>query len=156
RAGFRWGAFLILVLLSVQPMAAVAATGSGKSGDVKLPEPLTKDAVRELVARLSDTEVRELLLAQLDKVAAPGSDKASPAMATGPAPEVVRAGGRLGAVSGSAPQLPAELAGAVSRFSEGRTPHHLLIVVALLAVMAGVAWIVEALVGRVLARVSRR
>src|SRR5262249_7112017 len=127
---------LILVLLSL-PMAAGAATGSGKADGVKLPEPLTKDAIRELVARLSDAEVRGLLLAQLDKVAAPEANKASAAMATGLAAEVDSARGQLGAVFRSAPQLPAELAGAVSRFSEGRTPHHLLIVAALLAVMAG-------------------
>src|SRR5688572_20233149 len=36
---------------------------------VRLPEPLTREAVRELVSRLSDTEVRQLLLAQLDRTA---------------------------------------------------------------------------------------
>lgn len=41
------------------PAGAVAAPA--------LPEPLTRDALRELLARLSDTQVRELLLAQLDR-----------------------------------------------------------------------------------------
>src|SRR5262245_21597924 len=122
RAAFRWGRFLMLFLLSLQPMAAVAATGSGKGDGVKLPEPLTKDAIRELVARLSDTEVRDLLLAQLDKAAAPGADKAHAAMASGLAAEVDSARGQLGAVLRSAPQLPAELSAAVGRFSEGRSP----------------------------------
>jgi small-conductance mechanosensitive channel len=35
-----------------------------------LPEPLTKESIRELVARLSDDEVRKLLLDQLDRAAA--------------------------------------------------------------------------------------
>jgi small-conductance mechanosensitive channel len=42
-----------------------------------LPEPLTKESIRELVARLSDDEVRKLLLDQLDRAAtaAPASAK---------------------------------------------------------------------------------
>ena len=36
--------------------------------EIKLPDPLTPEAIRELVSRLSDTEVRELLLQQLDVV----------------------------------------------------------------------------------------
>ena len=44
----------------------------------RLPQPLTKESIRELVARLSDDEVRKLLLDQLDRAAAaaPASAKA--------------------------------------------------------------------------------
>ena len=37
----------------------------------ELPTPLTHDAIRELVSRLSDAEVRKLLIEQLDRSAAP-------------------------------------------------------------------------------------
>ncbi len=47
---------------------AVTKTESGP--DTSLPDPLTPEAVRELVSRLSDAEVRQLLLDQLDAVAA--------------------------------------------------------------------------------------
>ena len=60
---------------SLLPLAAVGRRPSRpqrtKAAPVELPEPLTREAIRELVARLSDAEVRELLLAQLDKAAAP-------------------------------------------------------------------------------------
>jgi small-conductance mechanosensitive channel len=47
-----------------------------------LPEPLTKESIRELVARLSDDEVRKLLLDQLDRAAAaaPASARAGRGM----------------------------------------------------------------------------
>ena len=77
-AGRPWSRLAALVcVLSLLPLAAAAAAqpaGSEKAPAVELPEPLTRDAIRELVARLSDEEVRELLLAQLDKAAAPPAD----------------------------------------------------------------------------------
>ena len=46
-----------------------------------LPQPLTKESIRELVARLSDDDVRKLLLDQLDRAAAtPASAKAGMGM----------------------------------------------------------------------------
>jgi len=54
---------------------AGAATIPGMSGgkpaetQVKLPEPLTKEAVRQLLSTLSDQQVRDLLLQRLDAVA---------------------------------------------------------------------------------------
>ncbi len=48
-----------------------------------LPQPLTRESMRELVARMSDDEVRELLLQQLDRAAAaaPANAKAGMGMA---------------------------------------------------------------------------
>ena len=65
----------VLALLPAVVAAAAQPAGSEKPASVKLPEPLTREAIRELVARLSDAEVRELLLAQLDKAAAPEADQ---------------------------------------------------------------------------------
>ena len=67
----------VLALLPAVVAAAAQPAGSEKPASVKLPEPLTREAIRELVARLSDAEVRELLLAQLDKAAASEADKAA-------------------------------------------------------------------------------
>ncbi|MEK6255709.1 MAG: mechanosensitive ion channel, partial [Chloroflexota bacterium] len=44
-------------------------TTSGDEKSVSLPDPLTPEAINALVSRLSETEVRALLLAQLDAVA---------------------------------------------------------------------------------------
>ena len=45
-----------------------------------MPEPLTHESVRELVSRLSDEEVRKLLLDQLDRAAAPAKAKGDKGM----------------------------------------------------------------------------
>ena len=160
KAGRPWGrlAALACALLALPLVAAAAAPpgGSEKPASVKLPEPLTREAIRELVARLSDGEVRELLLAQLDKAAAPEADQATPLMAAGLAGNVDRARSELGAVLRAAPDLPAVLGAAVARFSEGRSPYHLLLVAVLFVVLLGLGWIAERLVGRLLAPVRGR
>ena len=45
-----------------------------------LPQPLTKESIRELVARLSDDDVRKLLLDQLDRAATAAPANAKPGM----------------------------------------------------------------------------
>ena len=56
----------------------------------------------------------------------------------------------------SAPDLPAALGAAVARFSEGRSPYHLLLVATLFVVLMALGWIAERLVGRLLAGVRGR
>ena len=48
----------------------VSAQSGEESGSIEIPENLTHEEVRDLVARLSDDQVRELIIEQLDKVAA--------------------------------------------------------------------------------------
>jgi moderate conductance mechanosensitive channel len=159
-AGHPWSRLAALVcVLSLLPLVAAAAAppaGSEKPASVKLPEPLTREAIRELVARLSDGEVRELLLAQLDKSAAPEAGEAAPPMAAGVAGTVDRARSEIGAVLRSWREVPAALDAAVARYSEGRSPSHLLLVGALFVVMVSLGWIAERLVGRLLAGVRGR
>ena len=158
-AGRPWSRLAALVcVLSLLPLVATAAPPAGpdKPASVKLPEPLTREAIRELVARLSDAEVRGLLLAQLDKVAAPEADQAAPDMATGLAGNVDHARSELGALLRSAPDLPAALGAAVARFSEGRSPYHLLLVATLFVVLMALGWMAERLVGRLLAGIRGR
>jgi hypothetical protein len=45
-----------------------------------LPQPLTKESIRELVSRLSDDDVRKLLLDQLDRAATTATPDAKPGM----------------------------------------------------------------------------
>ncbi|MHC4804529.1 MAG: mechanosensitive ion channel family protein [Planctomycetota bacterium] len=61
----------LLVLLSpFNSLAQVPLPEAATEAPVTLPDPLTPEAVRELVSRLSDAEVRALLLQRLDAVAA--------------------------------------------------------------------------------------
>ena len=60
-------------------------TGGAKPGaatPVELPQPLSREALRDLLARLSDAEVRELLLKQLDQEIASAARTPEPAMMT--------------------------------------------------------------------------
>jgi small-conductance mechanosensitive channel len=121
----------------------------------KLPEPLTKDAIRELVARLSDHEVRQLLIAQLDRAAvatpaAGGRDMMGMVQDVAGRSDMVHARGRellRGLVT-----LPVGLAEARASFLEGRGPGHLLLVLlaflTTLAVGAGVEQIFRRTAGR--------
>lgn len=70
-------AIFLVVLAGLSPAEAqtglTAVTGSQDAevaDDVKLPEDLTPETIRELVSTLSDEQVRELLLQRLDAVAA--------------------------------------------------------------------------------------
>jgi small-conductance mechanosensitive channel len=158
RPGRSWSRLVALVcVLLVIPMAAAAASKSGGSKKgVELPEPLTKEAIRELVSRLSDEEVRDLLLAQLDKAAAPPPSQAAGTMAGGLAGEMDRTRTELGAVLRAAPAVPSEVAGAVSRYSEGRSSYQLLIVAVLFLVLLALGRIAEGLVGRLLTDLRKR
>jgi len=50
----------------------LSSDSSATAEEVALPDPLTSETIRELVSRLSDAEVRELLLQRLDLVAQEG------------------------------------------------------------------------------------
>ena len=155
-----WGRLSVLAcVLWILPLAAAAATppaGSETAATVALPQPLTRDAIRELVARLSDGEVRALLLAQLDKAAVSAAGEGAAPVAAGLAGNMDRARTEIGAVLRSWRELPDALSAAVARFSQGRSPYHLLLVASLFAVMVALGWIAERLVGRLLAGVRSR
>lgn len=156
RARCPWvGILTWLVLLGSLPL--LPATGADKAAakPVELPQPLTREAIRELVARLSDAEVRQLLLTQLDKAAAPSPEGAG-SMEAGLVGDMHQARTEIGAVLASWPTIPAAIGDSVRSFSMGRAPSHLLLVGALFAVMLGVAWLAERLVGWLLGGVVAR
>ena len=72
--------FVLVCLLFAAPSSLLAqmvpGTGSAPTAaPVEIPEHLTQEQVRDLIARLSDDQVRELVISQLDKLAA-GQDQA--------------------------------------------------------------------------------
>ena len=160
KARHPWGRLTALVCaLAALPLVAEAATqpaGAEKAAAVELPQPLTREAIRELVARLSDAEVRELLLAQLDKAAGPAEGGSGEPMATDLASDMDRARTDFGAVLRSWSTLPAALGDAVRRFSEGRGSYHLLLVGVLFAGLLALGWIAERVVRRLLGDVRAR
>ena len=71
---------LSLWLMAVSAHAQMPGTSVGQTTEdsaIVLPDPLTPEAVREMVARLSDAEVRGLLLDRLDAVAQEASAPAA-------------------------------------------------------------------------------
>ncbi len=75
RARFQWlkqslavAATLVALLLISAP--AISASGDGEAASpIDMPENLTRQEVRDMIARMSDDQVRELIITQLDKVA---------------------------------------------------------------------------------------
>ena len=72
--GLRHGLYLLLagfvLLLGNAPAAAQVVPGTStetQASAVEIPENLTREEVRDLVARLSDGQVRELIIRELDK-----------------------------------------------------------------------------------------
>ncbi|MEP5630788.1 MAG: mechanosensitive ion channel domain-containing protein [Tateyamaria sp.] len=66
----------VLILAAYSPAVAQSLFSTGSSGDtaVTLPDPLTEDAANALISRLSDSEVRSLLLDQLNTQAVEADD----------------------------------------------------------------------------------
>ena len=63
-------ALILLFVSLILPLSAMAASETtGETPEVALPENLSKPEVRDLISRLSDDEVRALLISQLDKLA---------------------------------------------------------------------------------------
>jgi moderate conductance mechanosensitive channel len=155
--GRPWSSLAALAWVLALPVVAVTAIPAAAADKaVELPQPLTRDAIRELVSRLNDEEVRKLLLAQLDKAAAPEAAQAAKPMAAGLAGSVHQARAGFGAMLRAAPSLLAELRTAVSRFSEGRPPHHLLMILLGFVVMLAVGFLAERLARRLLVRLDGR
>ncbi len=66
----QWLIAVVIAFGLAFPAAAQIATGGSETPQsAEIPQNLTREQVRDLVARLSDDEVRELVIRQLDKVA---------------------------------------------------------------------------------------
>jgi len=148
-----WGLAAALAAAASLPSGVLAKAQDGKAADQaeqkeqKLPEPLTKEAIRELAARLTDAEVRQLLIQQLDRAAAPAKakpdDMGGMVMSMEKDAQVARQ--RAGELLQALAQLPETLRAVHERLTEGRPSDHLSIVATILAGTLVLAYLVERL-----------
>ncbi|MEM7061127.1 MAG: mechanosensitive ion channel domain-containing protein [Pseudomonadota bacterium] len=148
---------MILGLLFFQaPLAGaqIVQPDTGTPTEVTLPDPITPEAVREMVSRLSDQDVRQMLLQRLDAVA----EEAQSEAADGPtlvesvqfiAGETVSS---LGVAVARSPEIMSGISGALARFYEPRGVSGVLFLIGatVLAILIGLAaeWIIDRIARR--------
>lgn len=105
---------LALVMLPIAPARAQESGGSTAT----LPDPLTPDAIQALVSRLSDREVRDLLLQELDARAEATTTEAvaQPSLANRIAQPLRIAAERIVQSAATAPEKSAALAAALDNY----------------------------------------
>jgi small-conductance mechanosensitive channel len=148
----------LVVTCLVVTCLAVAALGAGPAfakdaapPAAKLPEPLTPETARELVSRLSDEEVRKLLLQQLDRAAAKSVESPKETASTGMLGSVHRGAGAvrdgIAHIVEALRMLPEATRATIAHLSEpdgvGVLGLALAMFAAALAVSALVEWIVR-------------
>ncbi len=123
-----------------------------------LPEPLTREAVRDLLARLSDDEVRKLLLDQLDRTAAvaPANSKAGKGMSGMVEQNAGMVRTRLGELRDAVGALPQTLRDVVAKLDDPEGPSALPLVGAFLAGALVVAWLAQRMYDFALRHYRRR
>lgn len=133
-------AFAFLVLAG----AALAATAQPASTTSALSQPLTPEATRDLVSRLSDEDVRKLLIEQLDRASAPAAQpQAGMAMMGAMGESAVMWRTRVAEIGRATLDLPATIASAFGRlFADTAPALPILVLVAMMAVgaIAEYAW----------------
>ena len=156
RLGFAGLAVLVLAVCATVPGWAkdppAAATVAA------LPEPLTKESIRELVARLSDDEVRKLLLDQLDRAAV--ATQANTKSAMGMSGMVDEHAGAMRTTFGSLEAayfaLPDTLWQVGTKLTEPDGMGQLLVIAELLAALFICGWVIEWIYHRALRRFRTR
>jgi len=111
-----------------------------------LPQPLTKESIRELVARLSDDDVRKLLLDQLDRAAvAPASAKSAMGMSGMMDEHAGAMRTTLGSLAAAYYALPDALRQVGTKLTEPDGIGQLLVIAELLAALLvagfGIEWV---------------
>ena len=140
---------MLFGLLAAACAAAVvvpseASAQSHKAKTTALPEPLTHESVRELVSRLSDEEVRKLLLDQLDRAAvAPAKAKGDKGMSGMVEQNASMVRTRLGELRDAFVGLPATLREVVVKLDDPDGPTVLPLVGALLVGVLVVSWLAQ-------------
>lgn len=150
RAGFCAALAAALVVQSPMLVAATNAPQQQQKPTTDLEKPLSLEALHELVSRLTDSQVRSLLIEQLERGAGTSREPKEPTESD-LAKTVDLFRERFGAMFGSVLDLPSEAASVVHRFSEGRRDDHLLLVVSAffftIVVALGAERLFEALTG---------
>ncbi len=138
---------LMACLLAPSPTAAqvVPGTGSGTAAPA-LPETLSPQTIRDLIARLNDDEVRALLIRQLDKVA---TSETTPATtnASGFVDDLEAGATSVRELWASRvvalPQLPGVIPFFFARMADGKTAGQLVLTVVGVVIVFGFAVLVE-------------
>jgi len=162
RAGVRLLVAGCVGLAAAFPAAAKdAKPGNGADAQqaARLPDPLTKESIRELVSRLSDAEVRALLIKQLDRAAAPAAPKKADdmaAMAQTTSEEFARMRERARAIFASAGDVPEAVRQVGARIAEPHDISRLWLVGSALLMMLAVGAAVELAFGRLTRGAERR
>jgi small-conductance mechanosensitive channel len=134
------------------PPAPAAAT----VGAPALPEPLTREALRDLLARLSDDQVRELLIAQLDKEIAAAPVAEADGVIDDLEAEAATLRAAWGRMFAAAPELPGIPVFLANQLIGDRDPGILLVIVLGIAVIFAVGWAVEWVYRRLTADLRRQ
>jgi len=162
---------LIRVLLCLATLAALGGIAAGpilaqsaeappaaEAEAAPLPEPLTQEALRDLVARLSDAEARELLLRELDRQIAIGGAPGRDMMMSEVDEEAAALRERWRRMLAAADQLPGVPAFFAGRLIGDRDPSILLkILVFFVMILAGGAiaeWLFRRVTGEVCEQVT--
>jgi small-conductance mechanosensitive channel len=148
----RLPALVVACIVLVALQCGIAFAKDAAPAPAKLPEPLTREAARELVSRLSDQEVRNLLLQQLDRAAAQPAGTQQATSATGMLGAVNRGAGaaRDGIVEivTAIATMPEAVRGVVGKLSEPDGIGVLGMALAMFALTLVVAALVEWVVRR--------
>ncbi|WP_340110372.1 mechanosensitive ion channel family protein [Pikeienuella sp. HZG-20] len=153
----------MLFLVALAPLLGGAAPAAAQTGEapapVTLPEPLTPDAVNALVSRLSDEQVRAMLIQQLDRISQTESAQSGGAELVGIDNFLGDAAGRsldaLERAVRTAPQVLTLEAKALTGYVGGLGAAGALIFAALFLAAIGVGLLVERLLHRFLMRRRR-
>ena len=145
-----------VAVFAVDPACAQSKTSKATSAATALPEPLTHDSVRELVSRLSDEEVRKLLIDQLDRSAAPAKAKGDKAMSGMVEENAGMVRERLRELWDAFVALPATSQEVVAKLDEPDGPSVLPLLALLIVGMLLIGWAVEHLYDRALRNYRRR
>ena len=152
--GVRRSSFITLFALcgALASVPCRAADPAPAAATPTPPSTLTRESARDLLSQMSDTEVRKMLLEQLDRAAAPAKSAGDGDMAgmggmTGMAGMVGQKSGtareRLAALSAAFVALPSTLREAGARLASGADAVSLGALLGHLAVMLIVGWILE-------------
>jgi small-conductance mechanosensitive channel len=142
---------LTIFLMPLHAQISIPGVSGGSSETISLPEPLTVEAANALISRLSDTQVRDLLLDQLNAQAVEVSDASTdPSLflfhaTTGALSQVIQAVQKL-------PDLVSGQAAALSNFYDKFGAKRIVQFFMLFAVAIGTGLVVEFLFRRLTAK----
>ena len=136
---------LAVAVVAAGPAFAQSKPAKPKHESTALPEPLTHESIRELVSRLSDEDVRKLLISQLDRSAASSKGKGDQAMSGMVEANAGMVRARLGELRDAFYALRNTVSEVITKLDEPEGPSALPLIGLLIVAMFLIAWAVERL-----------